>query len=160
MSINSSILIFDGGRLDPQKKQIGKTTITGGRGPQGPQGEQGPAGEAKNTLDSIAGEDISVYDVVRVHNGAFFKASPSDDSTIQGIIGVALQSVIAGESITVMAQGRIKDINFGFPISGKLFCGANGKIVTQSNFSNIAQIGFIEDSQQIFINIQRIIKNV
>jgi len=97
-----------------------------------------------------AGEDINVYDVVRIGlDGLIYKADSSQISHINTVVGISISTSLTGEEVVVTIKGTIKApeelspiiSNFSSLVQGREYwLGEEGKIILIEDETDIPTI--------------------
>lgn len=83
---------------------------------------------AKLGIVKIASENINQFDMVRLVSSTHIAKGTSSNSTGAKISGIAMNSAIAGNQVTVVMFGIIEDASFTFPLLSKLFLQSDGTL--------------------------------
>lgn len=115
------------------------------------------SGEAKlpNIGEFEAGEAISALKLVRASDLATVLIGEKDTYVNSKCLGVALNTVLAGETLEVQEFGKLEDAFFNFPLNEPLFLGLNGLITDTPPVSGFSiNIGHGLGTGAIFIDIR------
>ena len=130
-----------------------KTVLEVGQGPAGPPGIPGVGGSAFQLIASVP---LSSYMVIAVNGiGQAIYADPTNAS--HGIlqIGISLNSVIAGDLITIARNELLTHLGWNFNV-GPIFIGLGGQLVQTLHPSSVfvKAIGWALSPTQILVNPQ------
>lgn len=106
----------------------------------------------------IADEDIEAYKFVYITKGInVSKAGDKNINSADKIIGITLESAVAGEPIKVQINGKVTNSNWNFAETGKnIFISRNGgfKTYPDSSAKFVQQLGIIVSNDTIDLDFE------
>lgn len=127
----------------------GELDLVGGSGPA-------PAGSANAiTIESTADETISALKLVYFNSATTSMLADNTAYTSSLVAGVALNSGVTGNNISIREIGKVEDASFTYSLGQPLFLGNNGSIQTTQPASGnyLTQIGFGLGLGAIYVRI-------
>lgn len=107
-------------------------------------------------LEKIASENISALKLVYLDTQSSVSLADNSAEEIGTVIGVALNTVLAGGLVRVLVFGILEDAFFNFAINERLFLGSNGEITTVQPTSGVlTSVGFGLGAGAIQIGIDK-----
>jgi hypothetical protein len=74
-----------------------------------------------------AGETLSALRIVSSDDtGRLVYTDPTDPDSVRRIVGMTTSAGLAGQTVTVLTEGKYSDSNWAFDVTKRLFLGANG----------------------------------
>lgn len=107
-------------------------------------------------LEKIASENISALKLVYLDTQSSVRLADNLSEVTGTVIGVALNTVLAGGLVRVLVFGILEDAFFNYAINERLFLGSNGEMTTiQPTSGVLTSIGFGLGSGAIQIGIDK-----
>lgn len=117
------------------------------------------AGESVSSLNAsyTAGEAITAYQVVALVDGLVVPASTDNSAHTSSVLGIARETVTAGQPIQVVTDGIISNPTWSWADDQPLFLGLEGQILTQPDFNQvfIIQLGDAPSPTQINVSLDK-----
>lgn len=151
----SGTCIVDGDVDNASSFAVASTGGSGTAGPKGDKGDKGDPGSA--AIPQNANADLSLFQVVYgTPEGGVLPASPTDDATIDLILGVTLSAVATGQAVQVQRSGLVTDPSLAiYPAGTRLYLGAGGTLTTIAPSAGYdVFIGTALGAGRVFLDVQ------
>jgi len=115
--------------------------------------QQGIKGDAGNSLTVVAGENIVSFKPVKIHNGLLYYFDSENIVDYGKCIGIAKTSGNSGDSIEVVALGKLT-VSQTLTIGSQYF--ANGTSLSLSEGTILSQnLGIATNTNDLFVKIEQ-----
>lgn len=117
-------------------------------------GVPGEAAIADNTLQVIAGQDLSSGRAVYLTDEEVYYFDPTQRSTFGRTLGITTTAANQGTLVNVQLQGRVTVAGWGLIPNAAYFATYNGVLSTTHADKVVQQLGFAINSNQLIIHFQ------